>query len=113
MTMKKVTPLTSLKLIFLIFVVLTSQIETILGIKVFKSTVSLSDKNIVTSGARLLAKENVSTTDLTMCIRFNYKTLGFLNRLMTIEDYYYESTVRERERERERKRERERECVCV
>ena len=46
-------------------------------VRVLQSTLKLSQDGQAISGAKLVDDRSVEVTDLTLCIRFNYKLLGW------------------------------------
>ena len=69
------------------------------SLRVLKSTLKLTEDGEAISGAKLEPWEgarDVDVTDLTLCIRFNYKLLGDYegrSRLITIEDWREDEKV--------------------
>ncbi len=67
-----------------------------LGIRVLRSLLQLEDADKGLSGAKLLSDEDVSVTDLTVCVRFKYKLLGpweSRSQVVTISDWKTEPKV--------------------
>ncbi len=60
------------------------------GIRVQTSQISLEEEGTAVSGVRLVDDRNVSISDVSLCMRFNYKLLGGWeqrSQLMHIEDW--------------------------
>lgn len=78
--------------------VIISSFHGIQTVKVLKSRIKLDEEGLTLSGAKLKDARQVNVTDITLCIRFNYKLLGFhegRSTLITIAEWKNDPEVSE------------------